>query len=428
MTMTDKLFILTNDKEGNAIRTKNSYGNSEGLMRKLPSLIKTLCEDNNWIDVKQYSSLGKILFTNGYYDFKQGKFYEKGKDGFDCPEILFMNRINRSFDAFDDDDMEYIESIKKRFFHDPLGIDMGNYMALNLARGLAGDKMKRIIFGLGGTNCGKSVLTTACRLSCGEYVGNFNAENLAYRQSSNDEASIMRWAMLARFKRLLFSNELKNTTDLNGNMIKKISSGGDSIVARGHGGNETEFILHFLAIIMANDIPKIKPYDDAVNERCKVFGYNKQFVEEPSNEFELLMDKNIEKEMLTENFQRCFLGLLIKEYLQFSDNDCIENEPIEAIMSKQNWIQEEKSYINIFKNDFELSNDVDNHITSEEIQKWIDEKKLGITFTKFGMELNKYCKIHNLENIYKKDRKIQGKTRKVWVGIKSIDEVIDISS
>ena len=30
----------------------------------------------------------------------------------------------------------------------------------------------------------------------------------------------------------LFSNEIKNTTDLNGNMIKKISSGGDIIVAR----------------------------------------------------------------------------------------------------------------------------------------------------------------------------------------------------
>ena len=38
------------------------------------------------------------------------------------------------------------------------------------------------------------------------------------------------------------------------------------------------------------------------------------------------------------------------------------------------------------------------------------------------MEINKYCKIHNLENVYKKDKKIQGKTKKVWVGIKSIEE------
>jgi hypothetical protein len=423
MSLSDKLFVLTNDKDGNPVRTKNSYGNSEGLMKRLPKIIKTMCEDNNWIDVKQYSSLGKILFTNGYYDFKAGKFYAKGVDGFDAPEILFMNRINRSFEGFDDEDMEYIESIKKRFFHDPLGVEMGNYMALNLARGLAGDKMKRIIFGLGGTNCGKSVLATACRLSCGEYVGSFNAENLAYRQTSNDEAAVMRWVMLARFKRLMFSNELKNTTDLNGNMIKKISSGSDSIVARGHGGNETEFILHFLAVIMANDLPKIKPYDDAVNARCKVFGYNKQFVEEPSNEFELLMDKNIETEMLTERFQRCFLGLLIKEYLEFSEANCIEIEPVEAIVSKENWIQEEKTYINIFKNDFEITNSEDHYVTSEVIQKWIEDRKLGITFTKFGMELNKYCKIHKLDYVYKKDKKVGGKTKKVWVGIKTLDDM-----
>lgn len=417
----DKLFILTNDKEDNIIRTKNSYGNNHNLMKKAIPLIKTLCENNEWINTQQYSSLGKILFTNGYYDFKQSKFYEKGKDGFNNPEILFINRINKPFEEFNDEDLEYIKDIKQRFFHNPLGENMGDYMALNLARGLAGDKMKRIIFGLGGTNCGKSVITTACSLSCGEYVGNFNAENLAYRQSSNDEAAVMRWAMLSRFKRLLFSNELKNTTDLNGNMIKKISSGGDSIVARCHGGNETEFILHFLAIIMANDIPKIKPYDDAINSRCKVFGYNKQFVEEPSNELELLMDKNIEVEMLTDRFQKCFLGLLILEYLNFSENGCVEIEPVEAIISKQDWIQEEKCFITSFMNDFELTNNSADYVMSEDIQKWIDEKKLGISFTKFGIEMNKYCKIHNLENIGKKQKKLAGKNRKVWAGIKMIN-------
>lgn len=424
ITLTDKLFVLINDKDGNAVRTKNSYGNNETLMKRIPKLIKTLCEDNNWIDIQQYSSLGKILFTNGYYDFKKSMFFKKGEFGFDFPEILFMNRINRSFEPFDDDDIEYIESIKQRFFHNPLGVDMGNYMALNLARGLAGDKMKRIIFGLGGTNCGKSVLTTACRLSCGEYVGSFNAENLAYKQSSADEAAIMRWAMLSRFKRLLFSNEVKNTTDLNGNMIKKISSGGDSIVARCHGGNETEFILHFLAVIMANDVPKIKPYDDAVNERCKVFGYNKQFVEDPSNEFELLMDKNIELEMLTDRFQWCFLGLLIRAYLEFADKNFIELEPIEAHISKQDWIQEEKSYIVMFKNDYELTNCVDDFVTSADMLQWIEEHKLGISFTKFALEMNKFCKINKLTNVHKKDKKIQGKCKTIWTGIKHMDDLI----
>jgi phage/plasmid-associated DNA primase len=421
MSLNDKLFVLTTDKDGRTMRTKNSYGNSEFLMKKLPKLIKTKCENNNWIDIQQYSSLGKILFSNGYYDFKQSKFYDVDEKGhFNTPEILFMGKINREFKAFDADGMDYIDSIKKRFFHDTLGVEMGNYLALNIARALAGDKMKRIVFGLGETQCGKSVLTTAVKLSCGDYVGSFNAENLAFRNSSSDEAANMRWAMLLRFKRLVFSNEIKNDVSLNGNAIKKISSGGDAIVGRAHGGNETEFILHFLAVVMANDLPKISPYDSAVANRCSVFSYKKQFVENPSNEFELKSDPYIQDEILTERFQNAFIGLLIREYLNFSDNGFVEVVPDEAIVSKGEWINEDSSFIERFKNDFEITNDEVDTVQSSEIEQWLQAKKTGITMTKFGVDLKKYCKINSLDSVGNKYKKISGKTKMVWFGIREI--------
>ena len=62
-------------------------------------------------------------------------------------------------------------------------------------------------------------------------------------------------------------------------------------------------------------------------------------------------------------------------------------------------------------------------LVSDDLQKWLDEKKLGISMTKLGIELNKYCKINKLENIYKKDKKISGKTKKVWCGIALIQEM-----
>ena len=41
---------------------------------------------------------------------------------------------------------------------------------------------------------------------------------------------------------------------LDGNMLKKIASGGDSLIGRAHGGLETSYVPQFLTIIFANDI------------------------------------------------------------------------------------------------------------------------------------------------------------------------------
>ena len=61
----------------------------------------------------QHTSLGKILFTNGYYDFKESIFVSSELNGFD-PNIVFYCRIDHDFTHFDDSDMEYIETIKHR--------------------------------------------------------------------------------------------------------------------------------------------------------------------------------------------------------------------------------------------------------------------------------------------------------------------------
>lgn len=421
MSLSQHLHILAKDGD-KVVKTNKSYGNTLSLMQKLPELIKTLCTNNNWLDEMQYTSLGKILFNNGYYDFKQSMFYDKDTYGF-SPEIMFIGKINQDFEQFDDEEVEYIASIKQRFFYDPLGKDQGDYFALQVARGLAGDKMKRIMFGLGASNCGKSIISTAIMQSCGEYVGSFNAENLSVRNTSNDEGQIMRWVMLLKFKRIIISNEMKSTVNLNGTMIKKISSGGDKVVGRSHGGNEDEFITHFLPICMANDLPKITPYDDAVSTRLRVVSYNKSFVDEPTNEFELKKDKNIEDEIRTKRFQKCFIGLLIREYLTFMDNGCIDTEPAEVLQSKNAWVQQEKSVVDTFKDEFEITDNKDDYIKSSDIQTWLENKKLGITITKFGIEMNKYAILNKLENTKSIQKKIAGKVMKVWSGIKMNNDI-----
>ena len=60
----------------------------------------------------------------------------------------------------------------------------------------------------------------------------YKPENLSISNSTNDEAQKMRWAFLLKNKRIILSNEVKKHVFLDGNSIKKISSGGDELIGR----------------------------------------------------------------------------------------------------------------------------------------------------------------------------------------------------
>jgi phage/plasmid-associated DNA primase len=416
----EELRVWKKDKKGVDKPTRLSYGSNTSLQKQIIPQIKALCIDNDWVRRTELSSLGKILFLNGYYDFRAGQFY----DTFD-PDIVFVCRIDQTFEAMDSADVVYMNDIKRRMFLDPLGHDVGDYFTLNIARGLAGDMMKRLFFGLGGTDCGKTTITQACKFSLGEYFGSFNGENLAFSRSTADEGAQMRWVMLLKNKRIIFSNEMKSTVELNGNMIKKISSGGDSIIARVHGGLETEFVPQFLAVCMANDINKITPYDKATANRVRVIPYDRQFVDNPANEFQLKKDYNLDAEMKTERFQKAFVRLLIVRYSEFQMGGRKEVEPPGVVSAKNDWIGDEKEtdIVNKFLGEFEITgNIVDHYARSSDIEYWLKGSNLGVSMKCFCKDLKKYCGSHGFHEVASKDKKLNGKTVKVWRGIKQIVE------
>jgi hypothetical protein len=182
------------DKDGKLAKTSKSYGSNTRMQNDMIVQLKSLeeCNNDNWMKETQDSSLGKLLFNNGYMDLVTGKFYKKEDEGFSNTDIVFTGKIYHDFEPFTDDEMEYMDDVQQRLFYNSLGENVGDYLILNLARGLAGDRMKRMLFGLGESGSGKTVITQAIMSSCGDYAGSFNAENLAYRNTSNDEAQIMR--------------------------------------------------------------------------------------------------------------------------------------------------------------------------------------------------------------------------------------------
>lgn len=413
--------LYTLDKDDNPIE----YLTSCKIISNVCNLVLDLAigknKDDTWFNNSISSSLGKILFTNGYYDFHSSSFltFDKIDD-----KIFFFEKINYNFEYVDE---KTIDDVRKRFFTDPLGEECGKYFSTNIARGVAGDAMKRFIFCVGSGNTGKSTLTQAIENSCDGYFGSFNAGCLAYRDTNSDEAQQLRWLMLLSTKRIIISNEIKNSHKLDANAIKKMSSGGkDKIVARGHGGNESEFPFKALAIANMNDCCDIYPKDDALNNRVKSFTYNKVYTDIVENpDYELLADKNIDTEIYTLEFKLAFINLLIYDYKMFLEKG-EPNEPEEVIESKKDWFGVEKNAcVNTFLNDFEFvdfeEND-NNYTKSSVIEEWLGKSKLKISMTKFANELKKYMDNNKIKYSKKCKKFDNNKSHMVWWGISQIQE------
>ena len=411
---------IMNNIDGDWIMSEfKSYGNCLNLIDIIYTLIKCGCVDNDWLKNNENSGLNKLLFPNGWYDFSTGIFYNKNEYAFN-PEFVFFAIMPYAFEPFSDEDLDYMETIKQRLFYSTTSINLGNYFMLMLARGLSGECMKEMIFAIGDTNCGKGVLTMAISHALGSYFGSFNGECLALKDTSNDEAQLLRWVMLIAKCRIIISNEMKHNIKLSGNIIKKIVSGKEPLIARTHGGEETSFITHFLPIIFSNDMNEIFPYQKEEQGRTKCIGFTKHYVShEPTTELELRMDPNIKNEVVTKRFSQCLVGILLMEYSKYVDNGKIAPICIEAENSKNIWISEEKADpLKMFLEDYAFTNNEDDFIQSVSIEDWIkNQENFGISSHKLRMLIKQYADINKLSNVYNKTHKISKKGVVCWHGI-----------
>jgi hypothetical protein len=387
--------------------------------------------DDKWASSIFSSSLGKILFENGYYDFRKHKFFENDSSNFDH-SIIFVEIIPFDFDLKADKD--YIEDVTKRIFYNPFGKVVGDWYALMLARGLAGDCQKRFLVGIGKSNTGKSIMTSVCRSAMGGYFGAYSAACLKYKSiNPTDEAQSLRWLMLLQTKRVIISSELQMGSLIDGNAINLVSNGGlDPIVARGHGGNETSFKIGFLPILFANDLNDITPFDSGQRTRVKCINYLKVAVENPTNDtFEMKLDPNLKHEIETQEFKNAFLWLLFKSYKKFDVEDKRnETEPSEVQAAIKEVLGDScENVIEKFLKDFEITGaaeDKNNEredkrffVESTTILEWL--KPTYISITKFARDFKQYLQMNNISDVEMKYMKVKGRTVRVWAGVKESD-------
>jgi hypothetical protein len=93
--------------------------------------------------------------------------------------------------------------------------------------------------------------------------------------------------------------------------------------------------------------------------------------------------------------------------------------PLQVINSKKEWTDKtETDPMTMFLDEFEITNDIKDFIESKYMKNWLADKKVGISPEKFAKDLKKYCVRNGMDKVINKVKKINGKNRQCWFGMK----------
>lgn len=435
--------LIKMDGKGEPLPYSANRSNMINVAHTVLDLAKTNVDDN-WLTNFNDSSRGKLLFQNGYYDFVRSEFIPRLVDkeinpAFD-ESVKFTSIITYNYKECKDQVL--LDYVDKATFHDPLGLDVGEYTKQKIARAMSGEVMKHgsVLFGIGVSDSGKSFLGRVMQKACGSgYVGSFNGNNLLVKKFENaDEAQALRWVKLLKNCRIIISQELGSFANINGETLKKLT-GNDNIIARGHGQNEASFKFNSLIMSYTNDAPIITPFDNAVQNRVRLLPYQFAFKESPKGMFQRKLNTNLDAEAETDAFANAFITLLIQS---FQKERIAENSPTIAVCidsAREQFEGEELDVMEMILSNYEFTTAQPTELepnpipTAYEMVKTSDIHQLfygkGLTPFKINSTLKKYALENNFQISMEKKHgftqtNISGKESKIfkdaWHGLATI--------
>ena len=167
----------------------------------------------------------------------------------------------------------------------------------------------------GQTRNGKSKLAELIKATLCSYYATVSSNLLTKERPSSDKPQPEIIAL--KGKRVIVSSEPENNQRINNETIK-LYSGNDEICARKLFENKIiTFIPQFRIIILCNDIPALDKNEEAIWERCRCIEFPIKFVENPTNDNEKKIDKNIKHKILS--WRADFMLLLLEYYAKYKE-------------------------------------------------------------------------------------------------------------
>lgn len=402
-------FITNNDLN---IITSKGIINLNDKLSYVFDLIKAIClkaEINENFERDLYDkSLCKIVFNNGYYDFKKRKFI----NNFDNLETV--KKIN--YDFKNEWNEEVNNELMEKIFYPIFGIDdiekdkeryeLMEYFLQRLSRNIAGNvEDKRFFILCGLRDCGKGVICDLLKNTFEKYIYSTDSSNLLYKKNMGDSAKNNSWIIDLIYTRITITNEitLDEKEYIDGNKIKKICSGGDYLTGRKNFKDEIEFRIQSSLMIACNDLPQIIPNDTL--EKSDNIDFSSKFIDENYTEQKLTnikyykSDENIKKIFIRrQDIKNQFIQLLIKYY----------NKPFlkypEQLKLNQMEDDENVDDITILKSIFSQGND-DEIVSNKDIKDHLKKNKINISMKMFNKKIKGIYKVSNYKSQYERGLK-----------------------
>jgi hypothetical protein len=393
---------------------KEKVFNYSGIEKNLNNMLKfvpTFCMYDDFFNKNIDTSRGKWLFSNGIYDLETNTFTPEFN-----PSVVFKDRINRPFPTERKHDV--VKLVTKILFQDPFmndEMEASDYLRIAIMRALYGDyRAKQFYFCVGKSNAGKGVLADALKASFGGYIGTFNAKSLAYNDNSTaDAAKQLSWVFGIKDKRMAISSEISMSKAFDGNLLKSLASGGDEVDARKNHQDEVKVINRSTMFCFNNDIPLINPLDDGCVNRIRCVEFNCVFknVEDVAQDFERVADKDIKDKFEKDaDFQDALVWIMIDAFNEFKHKGHLTPETV-TVATKE-WTGDTGSVGGLLDIKYEITRNETDFIPAREIIDFLTkEKQLKMSDTKIGRELSSL-------KLVKANKKLKGKTVRVWVGLK----------
>ena len=356
------------------------------LRRALPQV---LTDQKGYFKDRIESSVNKLLFANGIYDFTTHTFTE----GFD-PTIVFFGGVPRPFPTTRNE--EAIALVRKVFFRDPFQNPVvGDALLHWVARAIAGHyEAKKVILPYGPANSTKGTLCKHLDTTFGAtLLGSFTGDSLLMRSADSEATKALSWIKPICDKRIAYSNEI--TVDpakrrpINGNLLKTLSGGGDEITLRTNHRDEEHVVNKSLLFIFVNDLPDISPVDGSVRDRLVTIPYSFSFVDTPVLPFEKKRDHTISKTLKTDVYRDATIHLLLDTMKTWDGQPFPLPEECNAL---KNDLAPMTDLRELLTEEYDLTGDELDYVPTEEVLAFLrsrkvdgSDRKLGDRLTQIGL-------------------------------------------